>query len=316
MTNQTSLDVQQKHQQTIANYVGDMVALESHIEEALDRQLTETQDDAEARAAVQRFHDLVKQHRDTLTALQEQVGGGIDVLAVGVQYCVHQARQVLVLPVRQHAAEQGGDEGTEQRVEQALGYGSLHDAANYTLLTQVNCALHAHALLRRDVAHLIFPDEVQTLPAPDGAQPGGPDGRRTGVVRVGHGQLRGGQDGLAGGPGHVGPGLGEPAAEVAAADAAEGAPSGAAAAGESAEPGGGQAGEAAASDAGEVAAPEGGEAGAAAPDAGQAAAPEVAGDGGTERQTGPAAPAPDADLPEAPVPEPEAGAAGSGGDDG
>ena len=61
-------------QQTIADYVGDMVALESHIEEALDRQLTETQDDPEARAAVQRFHDMVKQHRDTLKALQEQVG--------------------------------------------------------------------------------------------------------------------------------------------------------------------------------------------------------------------------------------------------
>ncbi|MCP5305522.1 MAG: CDGSH iron-sulfur domain-containing protein [Chromatiaceae bacterium] len=34
-----------------------------------------------------------------------------------------------------------------------------------------------HATVERDVAHLIFPDEVQTLPAPDGAQPGGPDGR-------------------------------------------------------------------------------------------------------------------------------------------
>ena len=34
-----------------------------------------------------------------------------------------------------------------------------------------------NALLRRDVAHLVFPDEVQTLPAPEGAVPGGPDGR-------------------------------------------------------------------------------------------------------------------------------------------
>jgi ferritin-like metal-binding protein YciE len=74
MTNQNSADVQQKHQQTIADYVGDMVALESHIEEALDRQLTEVQDDAEARAAVQGFHDTVKQHRDALVAMQEQTG--------------------------------------------------------------------------------------------------------------------------------------------------------------------------------------------------------------------------------------------------
>ena len=78
-------DVQQKHEQTIADYVGDMVALESHIEEALDRQLTETQDDPEARAAVQRFHDMVKQHRDTLKGLQEQVGttAGNPIIAAG-----------------------------------------------------------------------------------------------------------------------------------------------------------------------------------------------------------------------------------------
>jgi thiamine pyrophosphate-dependent acetolactate synthase large subunit-like protein/nitrite reductase/ring-hydroxylating ferredoxin subunit len=36
-----------------------------------------------------------------------------------------------------------------------------------------------HALLRRDVAHLIFPDEVQTLPAPEAAVAGGPAGRIT-----------------------------------------------------------------------------------------------------------------------------------------
>jgi preprotein translocase subunit SecA len=42
-----------------------------------------------------------------------------------------------------------------ERVEQALGCGSLHDATNYTVLTQVNCALHAHALLRRDVDYLV-----------------------------------------------------------------------------------------------------------------------------------------------------------------
>jgi thiamine pyrophosphate-dependent acetolactate synthase large subunit-like protein/nitrite reductase/ring-hydroxylating ferredoxin subunit len=36
-----------------------------------------------------------------------------------------------------------------------------------------------NALLKRDVAHLIFPDEVQTLPAPEGAEAGGPEGRIT-----------------------------------------------------------------------------------------------------------------------------------------
>ena len=85
MTNETTQDIQQKHAQTIADYVGDMVALESHIEEALDRQLSETEDDPEARAAVQGFHDLVKQHRETLKALQAQVGttAGNPIIAAG-----------------------------------------------------------------------------------------------------------------------------------------------------------------------------------------------------------------------------------------
>ena len=67
----------EKHQKTIADYVGDMTALEAHIEEALDRQLTEVKDDAVALAAVQAFHDTVKRHRDTLRALQEETGSTV-----------------------------------------------------------------------------------------------------------------------------------------------------------------------------------------------------------------------------------------------
>ena len=73
-SNQTNADVQTKHEQTIADYVGDMVALESHIEEALDRQLDEVKDDPTASTAVQSFHDMVKRHRDSLRALQEETG--------------------------------------------------------------------------------------------------------------------------------------------------------------------------------------------------------------------------------------------------
>ncbi len=40
----------------------------------------------------------------------------------------------------------------------------------------VNLAVK-NAILQRDVTHLIFPDEVQTLPAPEGVEPGGPKGR-------------------------------------------------------------------------------------------------------------------------------------------
>src|SRR5205085_586504 len=36
-----------------------------------------------------------------------------------------------------------------------------------------------HAILRQGVAHLVFPDEVQTIPAADGARAGAPEGRLT-----------------------------------------------------------------------------------------------------------------------------------------
>jgi ferritin-like metal-binding protein YciE len=71
---ETRDDIREKHEKTIADYVGDMVALESHIEEALDRQLSEAKDDPEALAAIQEFHDTVKRHRDTLIALQNETG--------------------------------------------------------------------------------------------------------------------------------------------------------------------------------------------------------------------------------------------------
>ena len=53
--------------------------------------------------------------------------------------------------------------------------------------TVLNTSKHAelmnlaikNARLKRDVAHLIFPDEVQTLPASERAKPGGPQGRLT-----------------------------------------------------------------------------------------------------------------------------------------
>ncbi len=85
MTVDNSTAIDEKGQKTIADYVGDMVALESHIEEALDRQLTETKDDPQAHAAVQRFHDMVKSNRDALKQYQQEVGStaGNPIIAAG-----------------------------------------------------------------------------------------------------------------------------------------------------------------------------------------------------------------------------------------
>lgn len=69
----TSATTNEKNQKTIADYVGDMVALESHIEEALDRQLDMTKGDTTLGPVIQQFHDMVKKQRDHMKALREEL---------------------------------------------------------------------------------------------------------------------------------------------------------------------------------------------------------------------------------------------------
>jgi len=64
-----------KNLNTVQQYVGDMIALETHIEEAIDRQLDEVKDNAPAAAAVKQFHTMVKGHRDGLKAHLKAIGG-------------------------------------------------------------------------------------------------------------------------------------------------------------------------------------------------------------------------------------------------
>ncbi|MEM9567326.1 MAG: thiamine pyrophosphate-binding protein [Cyanobacteria bacterium P01_E01_bin.34] len=84
---------------------------------------------------------------------------------------------------------------TGQVSTQVLGRGNFQEcdlsaafsgvaAWSHTVLTNSNHAELAslavkHALLERNVSHLIFPDEIQTLPAAEGTTAGGPDGRLT-----------------------------------------------------------------------------------------------------------------------------------------
>jgi ferritin-like metal-binding protein YciE len=64
-----------KNLNTVQQYVGDMLALESHIEEALDGQLNEVKDDPAALALVQRFHGRVKGQREALRSHLQAIGG-------------------------------------------------------------------------------------------------------------------------------------------------------------------------------------------------------------------------------------------------
>ncbi len=63
-----------KSQKTLADYLGDLISVESHIEAALDHQKNETKDDPTAGPLVQGFHDMVRGQRDALKALQGEKG--------------------------------------------------------------------------------------------------------------------------------------------------------------------------------------------------------------------------------------------------
>lgn len=68
----------EKNQKTIADYLGDMHAVETHIEEALDRQLNMFTDQPNVQQAVKGFHDMVRSQRDMLASLQkDEPEGGI-----------------------------------------------------------------------------------------------------------------------------------------------------------------------------------------------------------------------------------------------
>jgi preprotein translocase subunit SecA len=54
------------------------------------------------------------------------------------------------------------DAGIE-RVEGLLGCGSLHEERNFTLLTELNCALHARVLLKRDVDYIVRDGRIEMV---------------------------------------------------------------------------------------------------------------------------------------------------------
>lgn len=71
--------------------------------------------------------------------------------------------------------------GAFQEIDLQAAYGKVAQWTQPVLHTSqhaelVNLACKS-AILNRGVSHLIFPDEVQVLPAPEGAEPGGPEGR-------------------------------------------------------------------------------------------------------------------------------------------
>ena len=64
-----------KAQAEIADWTKDMVSLEAHVEEALDRQLQLEASDPEVKQTIQKFHDTVRDSKKDSESYLQQVGG-------------------------------------------------------------------------------------------------------------------------------------------------------------------------------------------------------------------------------------------------
>ena len=67
-------DTKSKTHDQIADWVGDIVALESHVEEAMDKQLKLKADNPKLTATIKRFHDTVRDSKGRAVKYQEQYG--------------------------------------------------------------------------------------------------------------------------------------------------------------------------------------------------------------------------------------------------
>lgn len=148
-----------KSQKTIADYVSDMVALESHIEEALDRQLKLADQHPTAGAAIQRYHDMVKQNRDALRAHQEAVGktGGSPIKEVGST--VLGVAAGLIDKIRTEGVSKALRDDYTAFNHASIGYTMLHATAlalgDQQTADLAARGLHGHAKAIQEINHLI-----------------------------------------------------------------------------------------------------------------------------------------------------------------
>jgi len=118
---------------------------------------------AESGALVHRpFHYAVVDEADSLMIDEARVPlvvagsiGGFESNAPRLAALVASLRPGVHFDTDEYARDVELTEAGIEHVEQALGCGRLHRDPNYTLLTQLHCALHARVLLRKDVDYII-----------------------------------------------------------------------------------------------------------------------------------------------------------------
>jgi len=108
------------------------------------------------------FHTAIVDEADSLMIDEARIplviAGSVDLGASNASDFARLVRSLtpgVDFAMDEHGRDVNLTESGIEHVEQTLVCGSLHSDANYRLLTEINCALHAHALLHRNVDYIV-----------------------------------------------------------------------------------------------------------------------------------------------------------------
>jgi ferritin-like metal-binding protein YciE len=160
-------------QQTIADWLGDIVALESHVEEAMDRQLSLASNSTNVATSFKRYHDTVRDSKHRAEAYQKAYGStsGNPVIKAGSNLLGKAAG--MIDKMRDDSASKALRDDYTAYNHLAIAYTMLHttalalnDPATAEFSKQ---GLTTYARLVQDINHIIADAVVADLVANDEA---------------------------------------------------------------------------------------------------------------------------------------------------
>jgi hypothetical protein len=157
----------------IADWIGDIVALESHVEEALDHQLTIDPPHGELKTTIQYLHDTCRDSKQRAVAYQEAYGStaGNPVIKVGSELLGKAAG--LIDKVRKDTAAKALRDDAPAFGMLNTAYAMLHTTAlafgDEATAEFAKAGMHTYARLTRDVSNAIPLAVYEDLKAGDSA---------------------------------------------------------------------------------------------------------------------------------------------------
>jgi ferritin-like metal-binding protein YciE len=165
---------EQQINQTIADWLGDIVALETHVEEAMDRQLSLQSSSADLTSAIKRFHDTVRDNKQRAVAYQKEYGStaGNPVIKAGTNLLGKAAG--MIDKMRNDAVSKALRDDYTAYNHVSIAYTMLHTTAMALgdTATQrfAEAGLRSYTGMVMDIVHLIPEAVVLDLKDSEGAQ--------------------------------------------------------------------------------------------------------------------------------------------------